>query len=162
MDRNQALSGGTAGGGLSGWGGVGVVREKEYHYFLCNSVRKSPQFLEKAARFPGGDKSIESCRVSGCGSESNILSSVFGGGGPRKTATIPSKPRFSARGFGHSGELNWTRPVATICMSAYSVLTIWVKIITLHNFIYCFTFISPIMKELFTLQNWFQIISSVM
>ena len=32
MDRNQALSGGTAGGGLSGWGGVGVVREKEYHY----------------------------------------------------------------------------------------------------------------------------------
>ena len=32
MDRNQALSDGTTGGGLSGWEGVGVVREKENHY----------------------------------------------------------------------------------------------------------------------------------
>ena len=28
MDRNQALSGGTAGGGLSGWGGVGGCKGK--------------------------------------------------------------------------------------------------------------------------------------
>ena len=30
-DRNQALSGGTAQGGLSAWGEGGVVREKENH-----------------------------------------------------------------------------------------------------------------------------------
>ena len=33
---------------------------------LCNSVRKSPQKLEKIARFPGSEKSVESCHVSGC------------------------------------------------------------------------------------------------
>ena len=34
--------------------------------FLCNLVRQSPQNLEKIARFPGGEKSVESCHVSGC------------------------------------------------------------------------------------------------
>ena len=29
-------------------------------------VRKSPQNMEKIARFPGGEKHAESCRVSGC------------------------------------------------------------------------------------------------
>ena len=30
--------------------------------FLCNLIRKSPQNMEKVARFPG----VESCHVSGC------------------------------------------------------------------------------------------------
>ena len=34
--------------------------------FLCNLVRKSPQNVEKVARFTGGEKSAESCHVSGC------------------------------------------------------------------------------------------------
>ena len=34
--------------------------------FLCSLVRKSPQQVEKIARFPGGDKSAESRHVSGC------------------------------------------------------------------------------------------------
>ena len=33
---------------------------------LCNLVRKSPQNVEKIARFPGGEKGEESCHVSGC------------------------------------------------------------------------------------------------
>ena len=33
---------------------------------LCNLVRRSPQNVEKIARFPGGEKSVESCHVSGC------------------------------------------------------------------------------------------------
>ena len=33
---------------------------------LCNLARKSPQNVEKIARFPGGEKSIESRHVSGC------------------------------------------------------------------------------------------------
>ena len=33
---------------------------------LCNLVRKSPQHMEKIARSPGGEKSAESCHVSGC------------------------------------------------------------------------------------------------
>ena len=31
---------------------------------LCNQVRKSPQKVEKIARFLGGEKSLESCHVS--------------------------------------------------------------------------------------------------
>ena len=61
MDRNQALSGGTDGGGLSGRGGVGVVvREKEYHYFKhINFLKRrltpgQPADLpEETAYFPG-------------------------------------------------------------------------------------------------------------
>ena len=34
--------------------------------FLCNFVRKRPQNVEKIARFPGREKSVESCHVSGC------------------------------------------------------------------------------------------------
>ena len=34
--------------------------------FLCNSVRKSPQNMEKIARFRGVQKTVESCHVSGC------------------------------------------------------------------------------------------------
>ena len=34
--------------------------------FLCNSERKWPQNVEKIARFPGGENSVESCHVSGC------------------------------------------------------------------------------------------------
>ena len=34
--------------------------------FRCTLVRKSPQNVEKIARFPGGEKSVESCHVSGC------------------------------------------------------------------------------------------------
>ena len=33
---------------------------------LCNSVRKWPQNVEKIARFPGGEKNVESCHVCGC------------------------------------------------------------------------------------------------
>ena len=33
---------------------------------LCNLVRKWPQNVEKVAGFPGGEKSVESCHVSGC------------------------------------------------------------------------------------------------
>ena len=34
--------------------------------FPCNLVRKSPQNVDKIARFPGGAKRVESCHVSGC------------------------------------------------------------------------------------------------
>ena len=34
--------------------------------FLCNLVRTWPQNVEKIAQFPGGEKSVESCHVSGC------------------------------------------------------------------------------------------------
>ena len=34
--------------------------------FLCNLVGKSPQNVEKIARFPDGEKGAESCHVSGC------------------------------------------------------------------------------------------------
>ena len=34
--------------------------------FLCNLVRKSPQNVERIARFPGGVKVAESCHVSSC------------------------------------------------------------------------------------------------
>ena len=34
--------------------------------FLCNLVRSWPQDVEKIARFLGGEKSVESCHVSGC------------------------------------------------------------------------------------------------
>ena len=33
---------------------------------LCNLVRKRPQNVEKIARLPGGEKSAQSCHVSGC------------------------------------------------------------------------------------------------
>ena len=33
---------------------------------LCNIIRKRPQNVEKIARFPGGEKSLESCHVCGC------------------------------------------------------------------------------------------------
>ena len=33
---------------------------------LCKLVRKSPQNVEKIARLPGGEKSVESCHASGC------------------------------------------------------------------------------------------------
>ena len=33
---------------------------------LCNLVRTSPQNVEKIARCPGGEKSVESCHVCGC------------------------------------------------------------------------------------------------
>ena len=33
---------------------------------LCNLERKWPQNVEKVARFPGGEKSVESCHVCGC------------------------------------------------------------------------------------------------
>ena len=33
---------------------------------LCNLVSKSPQNMEKIAWFPGGEKCVESCHVSGC------------------------------------------------------------------------------------------------
>ena len=33
---------------------------------LCNLVRRSPQNVEKIARFPGGENSVESCHVCGC------------------------------------------------------------------------------------------------
>ena len=33
---------------------------------LCNVGRKSPQHAEKIARFPGGEKTVESWHVSGC------------------------------------------------------------------------------------------------
>ena len=33
---------------------------------LCNLVRKAPQNMENFARFPGGEKRVESCHVSGC------------------------------------------------------------------------------------------------
>ena len=38
MDRNQALSGGTAGGVCRDGEGWGVVREKEYHYHCIIKV----------------------------------------------------------------------------------------------------------------------------
>ena len=59
MDRNQGLSGGTAGGGLSGWGGMGVVRGKEYHYPsggqspLFTRLQLGPFFVLKFARSRG-------------------------------------------------------------------------------------------------------------
>ena len=34
--------------------------------FMCNSVRGSPQNVEKIARFPGGEICVKSCHVSGC------------------------------------------------------------------------------------------------
>ena len=34
--------------------------------FLCSLVGKSPQNMERIARFPGREKSVESCHVSGC------------------------------------------------------------------------------------------------
>ena len=37
-----------------------------YSASRCNLVRKLPQNVEKIARFPGGEKSVESCHVSGC------------------------------------------------------------------------------------------------
>ena len=37
-----------------------------FSIFLCNLVRKSPQNVEKTARFMGGEKSVESCQISGC------------------------------------------------------------------------------------------------
>ena len=33
---------------------------------LCISIRKWPRNVEKIARFPGGEKSVESCHVCGC------------------------------------------------------------------------------------------------
>ena len=33
---------------------------------LCNLVRKWPQNVDKIARFPGGETSVESCHVCGC------------------------------------------------------------------------------------------------
>ena len=33
---------------------------------LCNFVSKWAQDVEKFARFPGGEKRVESCHVSGC------------------------------------------------------------------------------------------------
>ena len=33
---------------------------------LCSLVRKWPQNVEKIARLPGGEKSVESCHVCGC------------------------------------------------------------------------------------------------
>ena len=33
---------------------------------LCNLERKWPQNVEKIARFPGGEKGVESCHVCGC------------------------------------------------------------------------------------------------
>ena len=34
--------------------------------FLCHLVRRSPKNLEKIVRFPGGQKSVKSCHISGC------------------------------------------------------------------------------------------------
>ena len=34
--------------------------------FMCNLVRKSPQNVEKMVRFPGGERCVKSCHVSGC------------------------------------------------------------------------------------------------
>ena len=37
-----------------------------FSFSRLNLVRKSPQKVEKIARFPGGEKSVESCHVSDC------------------------------------------------------------------------------------------------
>ena len=47
MDRNQALSGGTAGGVSRDGGGVGVVREKDNHYPETSKVLRRETVFQK-------------------------------------------------------------------------------------------------------------------
>ena len=70
----RARSATTSNRNLQFWGAVSTGFFYFLHWiffpflqvFLCNLVRKSPQNVEKIARFPGGEKSAESCHVSGC------------------------------------------------------------------------------------------------
>ena len=43
-----------------------IVCRKGISCVLSSLVRKWPQNVEKFARFPGGEKSVESCHVCGC------------------------------------------------------------------------------------------------
>ena len=59
--------------------------------FMCKLARKSPQDVEKIARFPGGEKGAESCHVCGChgfSATTLIFFSLFFGQKARTTTQI--------------------------------------------------------------------------
>ena len=59
--------------------------------FLCSSVGKSPQNVEKIARFPGGEKSAESCHACGC---HGFFGPNFGVSGIRASVGGPADRQF--------------------------------------------------------------------